>query len=312
MKPAVRVTILDDSGEKFFGEGPYRLLRAVETHGSLRAAAISMEMAYSKASKIIRTAEQALGFPLTERAIGGRDGGGSILTEAGRDWMAKYEAWRDACSNAAGQSFRKHFSGAPAAGVGCVIMASGLGKRFGGDKLMAEFCGKPLIAWILNASEGLFGRRIVVTRSEAVAQFCREHGAHVLQHDLPHRSDTVRLGLAAVGASAAGCLFCPADQPLITRESLKALLRASESNPGAILRLSAGGLAGAPVFFPAWCFPELLELPEGRGGGVLLERYPESVHCIEAQSPLELTDIDTPQALAELERQLAANEKSTR
>ena len=29
--------------------------------------------------------------------------------------------------------------------LGCVIMASGLGTRFGGNKLMADFDGQPLI-----------------------------------------------------------------------------------------------------------------------------------------------------------------------
>ena len=34
----------------------------------------------------------------------------------------------------------------PAPALGCVVMASGLGRRFGGNKLMADFCGAPLIA----------------------------------------------------------------------------------------------------------------------------------------------------------------------
>ena len=40
MKVATKLQILDDSGEKFFGEGPCRLLRLVEQTGSLRCAAM--------------------------------------------------------------------------------------------------------------------------------------------------------------------------------------------------------------------------------------------------------------------------------
>ena len=97
MKAVTRITFLDDNNEKFFGEGPARLLRGIEEHGSLRAAAMSMNMAYTKALKLIRNAENSLGFELIHRATGGKDGGGSFLTAEGREWLERYEAYRDAC-----------------------------------------------------------------------------------------------------------------------------------------------------------------------------------------------------------------------
>ena len=100
MRAATKITFFNDSDQKFFGEGPYRLLMAVEETGSLRAAAFSMEMAYSKALKLLKNAEAALGFPLTMRAAGGKDGGGSILTPQGKEWLRKYGAYRDACVQA--------------------------------------------------------------------------------------------------------------------------------------------------------------------------------------------------------------------
>ncbi len=42
VRPSIRVTLFDESGERFFGEGPCRLLHAIEQTGSLRAAAQSM------------------------------------------------------------------------------------------------------------------------------------------------------------------------------------------------------------------------------------------------------------------------------
>ena len=97
MKAVTKITILDDNGKKFFGEGPARLLRGVEETGSLRAAAMSMDMAYTKALKLIHNAETALGFALVRRSAGGKDGGGSFLTEGGKEWLRRYEAYRDAC-----------------------------------------------------------------------------------------------------------------------------------------------------------------------------------------------------------------------
>ena len=97
MKAVTKILFLDDNGEKFFGEGPARLLLGVQEYGSLRAAAMSMDMAYTKALKLIRNAENALGFALIRRSTGGKDGGGSALTEEGKEWLARYEAYRDAC-----------------------------------------------------------------------------------------------------------------------------------------------------------------------------------------------------------------------
>lgn len=97
MKAATRILLTDDNGEKFFGEGPYRLLMLVEETCSLRQAAQRMDMSYSKAIRILNRAEQELGFALTERTIGGASGGGSRLTVRGKEWCERYAAYRDAC-----------------------------------------------------------------------------------------------------------------------------------------------------------------------------------------------------------------------
>lgn len=97
MKAVTRITFFDDNGEKFFGEGPERLLRAVEKTHSLRAAALSMDMAYTKALRLIKNTEAALGYPVIRRVTGGVDGGGSYLTEEGKEWLRRYEQYRDAC-----------------------------------------------------------------------------------------------------------------------------------------------------------------------------------------------------------------------
>ena len=100
MKAVTKIIFQDDNGEKFFGEGPARLLRGIEEKGSLRAAALSMGMAYTKALSLIKHAETALGVPLVIRTTGGKSGGGSTLTKEGKEWLSKYEAYRDACLQA--------------------------------------------------------------------------------------------------------------------------------------------------------------------------------------------------------------------
>ena len=110
MKAVTRITFLDDNNEKFFGEGPARLLRGIEATGSLRAAAMAMEMAYTKALKLIRNAERAVGVPLIRRTTGGKDGGGSRLTPEGKELLAKYEAYRDQCAEANRRIYHQIFA----------------------------------------------------------------------------------------------------------------------------------------------------------------------------------------------------------
>ena len=197
---------------------------------------------------------------------------------------------------------------APYGQLGCVIMASGLGKRFGGGKLLAELHGKPLLQYALDATAGFFVRRVVVTRDPSAAALCRAQGVETVLHDLPSRSDTVRLGLAALTAPGepplAGSLFCPADQPLLRRETVASLALGAACAPGPIWRPAWQGQPGAPVLFPAWAFAELASLPEGQGGGAVVRHWPGRVRCIPAACPAELQDVDRREDLAQLEQSM--------
>ncbi len=84
MKPALRVMLCDDAGERFFGEGPCRLLHLIEETGSLRSAAAQMGLS-SRRCGFVRTPKE-LGFALTCKTIGGRGGGGSTLTAEARQF----------------------------------------------------------------------------------------------------------------------------------------------------------------------------------------------------------------------------------
>ena len=111
MEARTKIIFVDENGDKFFGEGPYQLLLGVERTGSLRCAAMEMGMAYSKAMKLVRHAEAALGFPLTQRTVGGTSGGGSCLTPQGKEWISRYGAYRDACADANRQLYLEFFPG---------------------------------------------------------------------------------------------------------------------------------------------------------------------------------------------------------
>lgn len=188
----------------------------------------------------------------------------------------------------------------PFGNLGCVIMASGMGKRFGGNKLMAEFEGKPLIQRTLDATEGIFARRIVVTRHKDVEELCQRQNIPVIFHSFPYRSNTVRLGLQAVSRDVEGCMFCPSDQPLLRRDTVASLALSAVCDKDAIWRTAYKDMAGSPVLFPQWAFSQLLTLPEGKGGGFVIKNHPGQVRFLPVQDPWELMDVDAPEDLKKL------------
>lgn len=91
LKPVLTVRVFAE--EKCFGPGIAALLHRVREHHSLRAAAQSMGMAYSKAWTILKTSENQLGFKLLDSTTGGKNGGGATLTPQAEEILSAYEAY---------------------------------------------------------------------------------------------------------------------------------------------------------------------------------------------------------------------------
>lgn len=296
--PSINPVIAGDTG-RIFGPGPAELLGRTRATGSLHAAAAEMGMAYSKATRIIRTAEEGLGYALLERKRGGTAGGGSALTFEAELLLARYNAWRIEASAAADALYEQRF-----ARLGCVVMASGESRRFGSNKLIVPFAGSTVLEHTLAALPSDLLDVRVVTRSPEVAELAESCRATAVLHDGPLQSDTVRAGLAAIG-DAPACLFVPGDQPLLSRDSARALVLASAQHPEAIVRLAHDGVPGSPVIWPHNCFDALAALEGDVGGSELLRTRPDlasRVILVEAARACELLDIDTPEQLEELKR----------
>lgn len=85
-----RLWIVSEQGT-FLGEGRIALLQAIEKYGSISAAARSMNMSYLKAWKLIDSMNNvSADQPLVIKTSGGKDGGGTILTAAGKKAIAIY------------------------------------------------------------------------------------------------------------------------------------------------------------------------------------------------------------------------------
>ena len=107
LRPVLSVRIFAE--EKCFGPGIAALLTRVREQHSLRAAAMSMGMAYSTAWTILKASEAGLGFKLLYSTTGGKHGGGATLTPEAESLLAAYESYCAALKVYGAELFEEKF-----------------------------------------------------------------------------------------------------------------------------------------------------------------------------------------------------------
>lgn len=183
----------------------------------------------------------------------------------------------------------------PARRLGCVVLAAGQSTRFGGQKLLADLNGMPLLARTLQSiPRAVFAKTVAVVSDDAVQALCQAQGVATVRYDGGPQSESVRRGLEAV-ADTDGCLFLPGDQPLC-RSFTRLTAAFTADTP---VRLADGGVPGSPVLFPKSWYPKLQTLSGDAGGAALLRGG--GALLLEAAAG-EMLDADTPAALAALRR----------
>jgi len=98
---------LEKNGETVFGLGRYELLKLVDELGSLHKAAEALGISYRSAWGKIRDTERRLGFKLLERKVGGKSGGGSVLTDEAHALLKEYEKLERRIKESAHKAFAK-------------------------------------------------------------------------------------------------------------------------------------------------------------------------------------------------------------
>ena len=82
---------IEKDGKPVFGMGRFHLLQKIKTEGSISKAAKELGFSYKKAWSYINLMEKRFGYQLVNKQIGGKSGGGSILTENAKRLIADYE-----------------------------------------------------------------------------------------------------------------------------------------------------------------------------------------------------------------------------
>lgn len=193
--------------------------------------------------------------------------------------------------------------------AGCCIMASGMGTRFGSNKLIAELGGRPVVAHVMDtaieASVDTGTDLVVLTRWDEVAALAAGKGIACIRHSYTAKSDVIRLGITHAESSGwRSCMFMLGDQPLLTPASVKRLydVYTEFGSNGKVFRLGADGKPGSPVIFSR-CHYDALKTLTGEQGGMSLFG-PEETVIVPPGGAYEMIDIDTRDELGHVRETL--------
>ena len=89
------------------GRGRVELLKAIDKAGSLSKAAISIKMSYKKAWDLIDSVNKSGALPAVRTSTGGKDGGGTVLTDYGKEIISIYEGINQKCKQFLEEELKK-------------------------------------------------------------------------------------------------------------------------------------------------------------------------------------------------------------
>jgi molybdenum cofactor cytidylyltransferase len=183
-----------------------------------------------------------------------------------------------------------------------LLLAAGSSSRMrGGDKLMEEVEGEPLLRRAAREALATGLSVIVALRPGKAEREDALHGLKVRKVIVPHADQGMSASLrAAVVAAHEGAPLAVllADMPEIDTEDLTVLVSAFEAQGGdtVVRAASEDGQPGQPVIFPARLRPDLLAVTGDAGGREILRR--ERVVLVPLRGHRALTDLDTPEDFA--------------
>jgi len=190
--------------------------------------------------------------------------------------------------------------------VGCVVLAAGIGRRFGGDKLIAPLRGKPLLQYAVDAASG--------SRALCCTLVVGAHSARVLDAVDPRRcsvsvnerwsegmASSIRVGLRA-HANDDACIMLAGDQPFVTSADIDRLIDVWESARAhrRVVERRAADTWAVPVLYSRRDFTKMRSLEGDAGAKRYAAQQSQRLILVDACDLNAFSDVDTPDDLRRL------------
>lgn len=188
-------------------------------------------------------------------------------------------------------------------GIVGILLAAGIGSRFGSDKLLYRLpCGTPIAVAAANNLRPTCDRMVAVVRPNhwelaflLAAAGCEITPCYEAEGGMGHSLAT---GVQAT-SGASGWIVALADMPFITSASHQAV--ASQLRDGAsLVATQYQDRRGHPVGFSREWYLQLLAMHGDEGGRAILEKHREKLILCPVNDPGVVLDIDCREDLKTL------------
>lgn len=187
--------------------------------------------------------------------------------------------------------------------IGALVLAAGLARRMGRQKLLLDLRGKPVVRWSAEAILPHVDDVVVVTGHDeaAVRRALAGLPLRFVENSRPEdgQGSSIAAGVGALSASTAAVLIALGDQPRLPAAVVPAILEAFARGGAAIVAPVYRGTQSTPVLFGADVFPELRALTGDAGARSVVRARPDRVREVLFDLPVP-DDVDTPDDYARL------------
>jgi molybdenum cofactor cytidylyltransferase len=172
----------------------------------------------------------------------------------------------------------------------------------GRPKMLLPFGDRPLLARVVEnlLSVSDISPIVVVTghNAQEIREAVREYTLNVA-HNPDYASggmlSSVQTGVRALPAACGAFLLVLGDQPMVSPDTLRALISAWRDTDAPVVLPAHEGKMGHPVLFSARSVPEILALSAAATLKDVVVRHAADLHDVAVKDPDILADIDTPE-----------------
>ncbi len=187
--------------------------------------------------------------------------------------------------------------------IAAIVMASGLSKRMGENKLLLDVDHKPMIQHVfdtINACD--FYQSVVVTCYDEILKIASLNHMNSIYNANAHmgQSQSIVLGTQWIKENCQnvhGIMYFSGDIPYIKPSVVNKLMSCFEEHPHSIIRpkYHNDGLEflGNPVIFPKSFFDELCKLEGDQGGKTIINNHVNEVFLVDIYDGKQGLDVDT-------------------